>query len=241
MECVALHNRIHEYLHFSYMEINNMTTNDFLNIIGNKEQGEKRNRLMKEMEQEVIDRNTISNDEKKFCKLLGSIGRDGTDKLLDALKVNHFFTAPASVRHHNNAKGGLVKHSLDVYECAMNLREQMLAKDPSLEDELNIESITVASLLHDVCKCDEYSVSYEGKPTKLKSHFPIGGHGTKSVIYILGWNFHLLSEEILAIRWHMGGKRITDEKLKKVCEKAMKLPLCRLIAAADHMASTENT
>ena len=47
------------------------------------------------------------------------ITREGSDKLLEYLlsKTSDFFTAPASMRFHGSYEGGLLEHSLNVYEC----------------------------------------------------------------------------------------------------------------------------
>ena len=47
------------------------------------------------------------------------IKREGADKLLDFLlsSSSDFFTAPASTRFHGNYEGGLLEHSLNVYDC----------------------------------------------------------------------------------------------------------------------------
>ena len=45
------------------------------------------------------------------------IKREGADKLLEFLERSDFFTAPASTRYHGAYEGGLLRHSLNVYEC----------------------------------------------------------------------------------------------------------------------------
>ena len=44
------------------------------------------------------------------------IKRPGADALLAWLEKSDFFTAPASTRFHLSEPGGLVKHSIHVYE-----------------------------------------------------------------------------------------------------------------------------
>ena len=44
------------------------------------------------------------------------ISRYGSDKLLEWLEGSDFFTAPASTRFHLCREGGLVEHSVHVYE-----------------------------------------------------------------------------------------------------------------------------
>ena len=44
------------------------------------------------------------------------IKREGAQKLLDWLSRTDFFTAPASAKFHNAFEGGLVLHSLNVFD-----------------------------------------------------------------------------------------------------------------------------
>ena len=53
----------------------------------------------------------------KFIDLLRSTKRDGIDELIDFLEnKSDFFKAPASTRFHGDHEGGLLEHSLKVYE-----------------------------------------------------------------------------------------------------------------------------
>lgn len=45
-----------------------------------------------------------------------NIKRDGADKLLEWLEKSDFFKAPASTRFHGSHEGGLVAHSVNVYD-----------------------------------------------------------------------------------------------------------------------------
>ena len=181
----------------------------------------------------------MSEDEKRFRKILESVGREGTESLLKYLTESRFFTAPGSVRHHSNWKGGLVNHSLKVYDCAMRIREEMIQKDPSLSDELKEEEITVAALLHDICKADLFFTRPDGSPSSKKAGFNVGGHGYKSVILILFHGFKLHYDELLAIRWHMGPKHSENKEDIPLCEEAKKKSaLVRLIIHVDHLAAT---
>lgn len=192
----------------------------------------------KELSARYADHQTVTEDEKRFREILESTGREGVGEFLEYLKINDFFTAPGSVSHHSNWKGGLVNHSLKVYDCAMQIREKMIRENPSLIDVLTEEKVAVAALLHDICKADEYKIDLAGKTIRKRPYLHLGGHGTKSVILILSRRFKLEFDEILAIRWHMGSKHIKNQRDRQECETAKNgFALVLLIIRADHDAA----
>ena len=52
----------------------------------------------------------------KFLELLKSINREGMDQLIEFIEKSDFFKAPASTRYHGAYEGGLLEHSMKVYE-----------------------------------------------------------------------------------------------------------------------------
>ena len=60
-----------------------------------------------------------------------SIKREGADKLLDYLlsPKSDFFTAPASTRYHGSYEGGLLQHSLNVYDCLRDYMDRPRVKE----------------------------------------------------------------------------------------------------------------
>ena len=52
----------------------------------------------------------------EFRKLLNSINRDGMNNLINFIEKTDFYTAPASTRFHGSYDGGLLEHSMKVYE-----------------------------------------------------------------------------------------------------------------------------
>lgn len=60
-------------------------------------------------------------NKERFIELLRSTKREGIEKLIDFLEKTDFFTAPASTRFHMSCEGGLLQHSLNVYDCLVNL------------------------------------------------------------------------------------------------------------------------
>lgn len=145
----------------------------------------------------------------KFEQLLLDTGREGIDKLLVYLRTTDFYTAPASTRFHNSCEGGLVSHSLNVYEMLKQKMEQPLWA------RYNVSSGTIAivSLLHDICKAGFYDVEMRNRKDDTGAWIKVPfyvvndqlpyGHGEKSV-YIVGSFIKLTREEAMAIRWHMG-------------------------------------
>lgn len=152
----------------------------------------------------------------------GKIKRPGADKFLEWLNKTDFFTAPASTRYHLSEPGGLVAHSVHVYE---RLRSLYLAeKINDLKDcgdavaaglsDAEEETIAICGLLHDICKVNFYKAGtrnvknettgqWEKVPCyTIEDQLPYG-HGEKSV-YIIGGFMRLTREEAMAIRWHMG-------------------------------------
>ena len=60
-----------------------------------------------------------------------NIKRRGADRLLEWLDsdASDFFTAPSSTRFHGAYEGGLVEHSLNVYECLKDYLSRPRTKD----------------------------------------------------------------------------------------------------------------
>ena len=61
----------------------------------------------------------IENLKNNFIDLLKSTKREGIDNLISFIEKTDFFRAPASTRFHGSYKGGLLVHSLNVYECLL--------------------------------------------------------------------------------------------------------------------------
>ena len=144
----------------------------------------------------------------KFIEYYQSnIRREGADRLLEWLQTTDFFTAPASTRYHCACAGGLVQHSVNVYEVMMEKHF-----DPACD---NAESFALCALLHDVCKAQFYKVSTRNVKNEqtgqwekvpyytIEDAFPYG-HGEKSVFLIERF-VRLKPAEATATRWHMGG------------------------------------
>lgn len=97
-----------------------------------------------------------------------NISRPGADKLLAWLETTDFFEAPASTRFHLSRPGGLVEHSLHVYDRLLKLYtfEKTEPGQPGtyfpMAEEL--ETIAICGLLHDICKANFYAVITTSRP-----------------------------------------------------------------------------
>lgn len=171
------------------------------------------------------------------------IKRDGIVDLLRYVDLEtDFFTAPASTKYHGNYKGGLLEHSINVYDAL----KKIVTLFPEIE--ISEESIAISALFHDLCKANYYVESTRnvkddatGKWSKVPyfttdDQFPIG-HGEKSVILLMKY-MKLTDDEIYAIRWHMSAfdsaAKGGDYGLSKAYEKS---PFAVMLHLADMMAS----
>ena len=184
-------------------------------------------------------------DKEEFIKIYTEkITRDGSERLLNFLEKSDFFTAPASTRFHGAYEGGLLRHSLNVYECltAYLARERVQQKYGLNVSE---ETAAIVALLQDLCKVDLYTISTSNQKNKYTGqwetvpYYTINdtlpyGHGEKSVYMISGF-MKLSREEAMAIRWHMGFSGIED---KNTIGKALEMyPLAFALSVADMEAS----
>ena len=183
----------------------------------------------------------------RFFEEMRKIGRTGTEALLCDLDTIGFFSAPASSKFHGSYPGGLCEHSLNVMDEALGIYDLQLKIRPDIADVVSRESVVVAALLHDVCKADVYRKAEKFRKDKLGRYFgyeidysglPMG-HGEKSVIRILRIGYSLLTEEMIAIRWHMSGFDISDtpEARGNYGAAVEQTSLLGIISAADILAA----
>ena len=99
----------------------------------------------------------------EFLSLLKKVNRDGIDDLISFLEKSDFFKAPASTRFHGDHEGGLVEHSLKVYEILKHKIENNI-KGVTIPEE----SIIIIGLLHDICKTNFYKVDYRNAKNGFK-------------------------------------------------------------------------
>lgn len=190
---------------------------------------------------------------KRFKKIVTeNIERDGIDNLLEWVEhETDFFTAPASTRYHGSYEGGLVEHSLNVYDRLVWEMENTVGA--SWQEIYSPESIAIIALFHDLCKIDRYVITekwrkdengdweaYEAyEYNKEKAEM---GHGAQSVFYLQKF-IQLTELEAQAIFWHMGAYDISPYATLAACSETFKWnPLAFLTHRADMAATyvTEN-
>lgn len=162
-----------------------------------------------------------NNNIARFEQLLKSTKREGIDSLIEFIRKSDFYTAPASTKFHSCHEGGLLEHTLNVYDRLMAKYKDEVWREKS---DVKPETLIIVALLHDLCKCYFYVTEYKNKKvysdkgTKSDSNgrfdwvsvagytcddkFPYG-HGEKSVMMAEQF-IKLEPVERYAIRWHMG-------------------------------------
>lgn len=164
----------------------------------------------------------------EFIAILRQVNREGMEQLIEFLNKTDFFEAPASTRFHGCFKGGLVEHSMKVYEILKTKTEDS-------------DSVKIIALLHDICKANFYKVDYRNAKNEqgvwekvpyytIDDTIPYG-HGEKSVMMISEF-IKLTPEERYAIRWHMGFTE-PKELYTTIGQAYKKYPVALLMHEAD--------
>lgn len=186
----------------------------------------------------------LAENRERFLQILrDKVKRDGIEDLIAYLEDSDFFTAPSSTRFHGNYEGGLCEHSLNVCNCLYTI------DDRYRKFNYSDETLTIAALLHDLCKIRVYSKQpafrkdENGRWEQYMSYkfdevFP-GGHGEKSC-FIIQQFMKLTPDEYLAIRWHMNGfdsaVKGGDRAMNAAAEKCKLVPMLQLAdMEASHM------
>lgn len=172
----------------------------------------------------------------EFIELLRSTGREGIEDVINFLEKSDFFQAPASTRFHGCYEGGLLEHSMKVYEIFKDKVEKAV-----IDINTPKESLIIMALLHDICKANYYKVDYRNAKNELgvwekvpyytiEDTIPYG-HGEKSVMMITEY-IKLTSEEKYCIRWHMGFTE-PKEQYNTISAAFKRYPLALLLHEAD--------
>lgn len=196
-----------------------------------------------------MDEKILANRNKFLEIARKNIKREGIENLLDYLEKSDFFEAPASAKFHCDYEGGLLEHSLNVYN---RLRQNILNEYGNF-NTYSEESVAICGLFHDVCKVEYYKVDMRNVKEKgewvQKPYYTVDeklpyGHGEKSV-YIVNGFMRLTREEAIAINWHMGGfdHRVQGGNGTSVGESYKRFPLALWLHVSDMQATylDENT
>lgn len=172
----------------------------------------------------------------QFIELLRSTKREGMEDLINFIEKTDFFKAPASTRFHGDYEGGLLEHSMKVYEILKHK-----AKNNIMNMEFAEDTLIIIGLLHDICKVNFYKVDYRNAKNErgewekvpyytIDDTIPYG-HGEKSVMMLTEY-IKLTSEEKYAIRWHMGFSE-PKELYNSLGAAYKRYPLALLLNEAD--------
>ena len=172
----------------------------------------------------------------EFISLLRSTNREGIEEVIQFLEKSDFYKAPASTRFHGSFEGGLLEHSMKVYEI---LKHKV--KNSGLDLNVSDDTLIIIALLHDICKVNFYKVDYRNAKNErgewekvpyytVDDTIPYG-HGEKSVMMITEY-MKLTVEEKYCIRWHMGFTE-PKEAYNTLGQAFKKFPLALILHEAD--------
>ena len=163
------------------------------------------------------------------------------ESMIDWLRTTDFYTAPASTRYHDSHPGGLLVHSLKVYNETISLLQ--LPKFQNVDKSYAI----IAALVHDWCKIGYYesfqknvkneSTGQWEKETAYRVNqkgIPLG-HGVTS-LYLAMRVMKIPTEVALAIRFHMGRWSICEPEFNELQKANSEYPMVYLIQFADQLA-----
>lgn len=172
--------------------------------------------------------------------------------ILEWLRKGDFYTAPASTKYHDSCHGGLLTHTLQVYNQLVALRSVPKFKEVVESQWYNA---VFAALVHDWCKIGRYESYYKnvknpdtGTWEQVASYKytedGMGrlGHGTQSLVTAMqlctGKYTSLTFEEMASIRWHMDNWDMTSYDVEDLRRCNEKIPMVRMIQFADQLAIT---
>lgn len=181
---------------------------------------------------------------KTFKQLVTThIQRDGVDNLLEwVTNETDFLTAPASTRYHGSYEGGLLEHSLNVFNQLVWEMNHVVGE--GWTELYPMETVAIVALFHDLCKIDRYVLGQKWRRDEngewesydayeYNQQKPEMGHGAQSVYYLQKF-IQLTEMEAQAIYWHMGAYDISPYSTLAACSETFKWnPLAFLLHRAD--------
>lgn len=187
--------------------------------------------------------------QEEFIQIVNeNIKRNGIEDFMHYLQYeSDFFEAPASTKYHGSYHGGLVDHSLNVYYSMLDELRFILGKD--WQKRYSLESATIVSLFHDVCKIGRYKTEIRNVKDKESgiwsekevfvyddNYFSMG-HAALSLHRIQKY-MKLSDTEAQAIYWHMGAYDISQySDTQNLCRAFSRNTLCFALHRADMTAT----
>lgn len=165
------------------------------------------------------------------------------NRILQWLNEGDFFTAPASTRYHDAFTGGLLTHTLNVYDNMVELSK--IDKFASVK----VKDYALVALVHDWCKIGLYEVYmknvkddttgkwYQQEAFRWKDGGPSFalGHGVSSM-FLASRFLPLNLEQSAAIRWHMGEYNVASNESSELHESNERFPLVFMLQFADRLS-----
>ena len=166
---------------------------------------------------------------------------DAVDRIVAWLDETDFFTAPASTRFHESFEGGLLYHTLKVYNQIVDLKK--VAKF----SKVDVASAALVALVHDWCKINLYSPYKKnvknqetGQWEQVDAYnrgsyeFP---HGQQS-LEVARCFFKFTQEEKIAITHHMGHWYCHPSEEGCLQASNERYPLVHMLQFADQLSIT---
>lgn len=182
------------------------------------------------------------NDTSDYSKVIPTI-----TAIIEWLRNNDFYKAPASTKYHESFHGGLLLHSLRVYNRMIELTGLKCF------GKVNIASATLVCLTHDWCKIGKYEPYFKNEKNpktqlweeklayKCSDKYLGLGHGPQSLMMLSQFcNTQATSlsfDEMAAIRWHMQTYDVTSYDINDLNHCCNKIPLVLLTQFADQLAA----
>jgi len=116
-----------------------------------------------------------------------------------------FFEKPAAVKHHHNYKGGLVEHTIEVYDLAFSMAAVL---NKSQQISINMDLLKAGALLHDIGKVDCYEFDSNGgikvTPTYILQNHIVHGIQiiSKNIVHnLVGDLIHIIASHHQLQEW----------------------------------------
>ena len=172
----------------------------------------------------------------RFNELLRNTDINGIESLIVALEEGGFYTSPASSGNHLAKDGGLLEHSLNVYDASVEVWQAM-----NIDEKVSHNDIVITSLLHDVGKMGAF-----GKPNYEENILKSGSRSTAKPFTTTGIGLQhqdisimtvnkyieLTEEQAVAIKYHNGLYTADGRDIK-----GKESPLYLIVHFADMWAS----